>query len=188
MVLSAGTCCAKWKRKKSLTNGGLECASPERRRGASTQSRHEPADCTRLGAPAEADDRRDRPRHCKNGCEIEGAAGFCVVARVALPHIAHDSAELDRALDAAVCNARALGIEDAIMSDSLSGPDFRTIHQRLQRSSGRHRSERRRSPRVVLLGSAGPRRCRRHGRRSVSSRPRQYAGSTWSSPQSRSSS
>ena len=56
--------------------------------------------------------------------EIEGAAGFCVVARVALPHIAHDAAELDRALDAAVCNARALGIEDVIMSDSLSGPDF----------------------------------------------------------------
>lgn len=56
--------------------------------------------------------------------EIEGAAGFCVVARVALPHVGHDAAEIDSALEAAVGNARALGIEDVIISDSLSGADF----------------------------------------------------------------
>ena len=56
--------------------------------------------------------------------EIESAAGFLVVARVALPHVAHDATEIDSALQAAVGNARALGIEDVIISDSLSGPDF----------------------------------------------------------------
>ena len=56
--------------------------------------------------------------------EIESAAGFFVVARVALPHVAHDATEIDSALQAAVGNARALGIEDVIISDSLSGPDF----------------------------------------------------------------
>ena len=63
--------------------------------------------------------------------EIEsGAPGFAVAARVALPHVAYRAEEIDSALEAAVANARALGIEDVIISNTLSGHDFleRTVH------------------------------------------------------------
>jgi Undecaprenyl-phosphate glucose phosphotransferase len=53
-----------------------------------------------------------------------GPVGFVVAARVALPHIAQRPEEIDSALEAAVLNARALGIEDVIISNTLSGPDF----------------------------------------------------------------
>jgi Undecaprenyl-phosphate glucose phosphotransferase len=59
-----------------------------------------------------------------------GAPGFSVAARVALPHVAYRAEEIDSALEAAVANARALGIEDIIISNTLSGHDFleRTVH------------------------------------------------------------
>ena len=52
------------------------------------------------------------------------ATGFAVTARVALPHLAQEGQEIDAALEAAVANARALGIEDVIISNSLSRADF----------------------------------------------------------------
>ena len=57
--------------------------------------------------------------------DIAGKApGFSIAARVAIPHIAQDATEIEATLDAAVANARALGIEDIIISNSLSNADF----------------------------------------------------------------
>jgi Undecaprenyl-phosphate glucose phosphotransferase len=53
----------------------------------------------------------------------EDAAGFFIVARVALPRD-QSGAEIDGALAAAVANARVLGVEDIVISDSLVGPDL----------------------------------------------------------------
>jgi Undecaprenyl-phosphate glucose phosphotransferase len=58
-------------------------------------------------------------------CEISGdMVGFHIAARVALPHVAASPEEIDDALRAAVDNARAIGIEDVLISSALSGPDF----------------------------------------------------------------
>lgn len=57
--------------------------------------------------------------------EIAGpSTGYTIAARVSLPHVTGASGEIDAALDAAVANARALGIEDVIISNALSNPDF----------------------------------------------------------------
>ncbi|MBA2127412.1 polyprenyl glycosylphosphotransferase [Hyphomicrobium methylovorum] len=52
---------------------------------------------------------------------VSSAAGFAVAARMTLGDSDADRADLDAALSSAVAKARALGIEDVIISNSLSG-------------------------------------------------------------------
>jgi Undecaprenyl-phosphate glucose phosphotransferase len=56
--------------------------------------------------------------------EIADAARFFTVARVAIPHDVRSPSEIEGALEAAVANARALSVDDILISDSLSSPDF----------------------------------------------------------------
>ena len=51
----------------------------------------------------------------------EGTAGFWVIARTAVPQSAQQPEEIDAVLDAAVVNARMLGIDDVVISDALYG-------------------------------------------------------------------
>lgn len=53
-----------------------------------------------------------------------GNSGFYVAARVALPRTAHAVEEIDECLQEAIRSARALGIDDVIISNALSRPDF----------------------------------------------------------------
>lgn len=63
--------------------------------------------------------------------EINGSAtGFSIVARVAVPHAARRLGEVQAVIEAgdvlesAVANARALGVEDIVISNTLSGTEF----------------------------------------------------------------
>ena len=53
----------------------------------------------------------------------DGAGSVYVAARVVLPAGSQGSSDGDQALDAAVANARALGIEDVVLSNALSSPE-----------------------------------------------------------------
>ncbi|MBK9078047.1 MAG: exopolysaccharide biosynthesis polyprenyl glycosylphosphotransferase [Hyphomicrobium sp.] len=54
----------------------------------------------------------------------DGAASVYVAARAIMPTSGHDPAASKVALDRAAANARALGIEDVVISSGLSRPDF----------------------------------------------------------------
>ncbi len=54
----------------------------------------------------------------------DGAASVCVAARVVIPEELSEHHDTSDWLDAAVGNARALGIEDVVISGSLSSPGF----------------------------------------------------------------
>jgi hypothetical protein len=57
--------------------------------------------------------------------EIAGnASGFAVAARVIIEKAGPDPDEIEKALDAAVANARAIGIADVFISDALSRHAF----------------------------------------------------------------
>jgi Undecaprenyl-phosphate glucose phosphotransferase len=57
--------------------------------------------------------------------EINGAeAGFWIIARTALPHLAQEPNEIDAVLEAAVTNARMLGVEDVVISNGLVRSQF----------------------------------------------------------------
>lgn len=53
-----------------------------------------------------------------------GAAGFWIIARTAVPHIAQEPNEIDAVLEAAVANARMLGVEDIVISNGLARTQF----------------------------------------------------------------
>ncbi len=59
-----------------------------------------------------------------------GPGGYHIVARVPLPHPCESEADVEEALAAAVQNARALGIEDIIVSSELGNHEFleRTVN------------------------------------------------------------
>ena len=69
--------------------------------------------------------------------EIKGADGFWIVARVPFLTSPVTLRNSIGPLDAAVGNARTLGVEDVIISDGLSGLVSRTVRQRFQCFSGR---------------------------------------------------
>ncbi len=54
----------------------------------------------------------------------DGAASVYVAARVVLPPAFHSRIDADQTLEAAVGNARALGIEDVVLSNALSSPEI----------------------------------------------------------------
>ncbi|MBS0270218.1 MAG: exopolysaccharide biosynthesis polyprenyl glycosylphosphotransferase [Proteobacteria bacterium] len=54
----------------------------------------------------------------------EGATGFWVIARTVVPNTAQEPDEIDAVLDAAVANARALAVEDIVISNGLCNSAF----------------------------------------------------------------
>ncbi len=54
----------------------------------------------------------------------DGSTGFWVIARTAVPQIAGEPKEVEAVLDAAVANARMLGVEDIVISNTLYRSEF----------------------------------------------------------------